>query len=72
MNADGWLFPGQTHTKPISTRQLSRVVEEAAKAAQISKHVSPHTLRHNSERLIIPSAGLEGAGILEGFQSYSA
>lgn len=47
MNADGWLFPGQTYTKPISTRQLSRVVEEAAKAAQISKHVSPHTLRHS-------------------------
>ncbi len=47
MQADGWLFPGQTHAKPISTRQLSRVVEEAAKAAQISKHVSPHTLRHS-------------------------
>jgi site-specific recombinase XerD len=47
MNAGGWLFPGQTGTKPISTRQLSRVVEDAARAAQISKHVSPHTLRHS-------------------------
>src|SRR5271165_426504 len=47
MQADGWLFPGQTSSKPISTRQLSRVVEDAAKAAQISKHVSPHTLRHS-------------------------
>lgn len=46
MNA-GWLFPGQGGTKPISTRQLSRVVEDAAKAAQISKHISPHTLRHS-------------------------
>jgi integrase/recombinase XerD len=43
----GWLFPGQSGTKPISTRQLSRVVEDAAKAAEISKHVSPHTLRHS-------------------------
>ena len=43
----GWLFPGQSATKPISTRQLSRVVEDAAQAAQISKHVSPHTLRHS-------------------------
>jgi integrase/recombinase XerD len=47
MQADSWLFPGQTSSKPISTRQLSRVVEDAARTAQISKHVSPHTLRHS-------------------------
>ncbi len=47
MQADSWLFPGQSSSKPISTRQLSRVVEDAAKTAQISKHVSPHTLRHS-------------------------
>lgn len=47
MQADGWLFPGQTSDKPICTRQLSRVVEAAAKAAQINKSVSPHTLRHS-------------------------
>ncbi len=47
MPADGWLFPGQTSDKPICTRQLGRVVEEAAKAAQINKPVSPHTLRHS-------------------------
>jgi len=28
----GWLFPGQDPTKPITTRQLSRVVEDAAQA----------------------------------------
>ena len=43
----GWLFPGQDPSKPISTRQLSRVVEEAAQTAGITKHVSPHTLRHS-------------------------
>ena len=47
MQADGWLFPGQTSNKPISTRQLARVVKDAASAAQISKNVSPHTLRHS-------------------------
>jgi site-specific recombinase XerD len=43
----GWLFPGHNPVKPISTRQLSRVVEAAAEAAELTKHVSPHTLRHS-------------------------
>jgi integrase/recombinase XerD len=43
----GWLFPGHNPVRPISTRQLSRVVEEAARAAGITKRVSPHTLRHS-------------------------
>ena len=43
----GWLFPGQDPTKPITARQLSRVVEDAAQAATITKNVSPHTLRHS-------------------------
>ena len=47
MHRDGWLFPGQNALKPISTRQLHRVVVEAAKAAEIAKRVGPHTLRHS-------------------------
>jgi len=47
MHADGWLFPGRNATLPISTRQLYRVVVEAAEAADITKRVSPHTLRHS-------------------------
>ncbi len=43
----GWLFPGQNPIRPITTRQLSRVVEEAAHTAGLTKHVSPHTLRHS-------------------------
>jgi hypothetical protein len=31
----GWLFPGQNPVRPITTRQLGRVVEEAAQAAGI-------------------------------------
>jgi hypothetical protein len=30
MHRDGWLFPGQHAMKPISTRQLHRIVVEAA------------------------------------------
>ena len=47
MHRDGWLFPGQHAMKPISTRQLYRVVIEAAQAADIAKRVGPHTLRHS-------------------------
>lgn len=47
MHAEGWLFPGQHAMKPISTRQLHRVVVEAAHAADIAKRVGPHTLRHS-------------------------
>lgn len=47
MHRDGWLFPGQQVSKPISTRQLHRIVVEAAQAAEISKRVGPHTLRHS-------------------------
>lgn len=45
--ADGWLFPGRSAMVPISTRQLYRVVVEAAEAADIAKRVGPHTLRHS-------------------------
>jgi site-specific recombinase XerD len=47
MHRDGWLFPGQHALKPISTRQLHRITVEAAQAAEITKRVGPHTLRHS-------------------------
>ena len=47
MHRDGWLFPGQHAMMPISTRQLHRIVVEAAQAAEITKRVGPHTLRHS-------------------------
>lgn len=40
-------LPGINALKPLSTRQLSRIVVEAAKAAGITKRVGPHTLRHS-------------------------
>jgi integrase/recombinase XerD len=43
----GWLFPGRDPLRPITTRQLTRACHEAAQAAGIEKHVSPHTLRHS-------------------------
>ena len=46
LHVDGWLFPGQHYIKPLSTRQLHRIVVEADVAAGIGKRVGPHTLRH--------------------------
>ena len=43
----GWLFPGQDPVNPISTRQLYRACRAAATLAEITKHVSLHTLRHS-------------------------
>ncbi|MCJ2124403.1 tyrosine-type recombinase/integrase [Methylobacterium sp. J-077] len=45
--APGWLFPGQDCIRPISTRQLHRIVVEVARAAGIPMRVGPHTLRHS-------------------------
>src|SRR5271154_2165534 len=42
-----WLFPGQNPVNPMSARQLHRAVRAAARAAGITKRVSPHTLRHS-------------------------
>ncbi len=47
MHPKGWLFPGQHAGKPISTRQLHRIVVAAARAADNAKRVGPHTLRHS-------------------------
>jgi len=42
-----WLFPGNRHGKPITTRQLGRLFHQAADAAGIKKAVTLHTLRHS-------------------------
>jgi len=43
----GWLFPGQNPVNPMTTRQLTRACHAAAQNAEISKRVTPHTLRHS-------------------------
>jgi integrase/recombinase XerD len=42
-----WLFPGCRPGKPMTTRQLSRLLHAAAKAAGIKKKVTLHALRHS-------------------------
>ena len=47
MRPQGWMFPGQDPVRPLCTRQLHRIVVEAARRAEITKRVGPHTLRHS-------------------------
>ena len=42
-----WLFPGRDPINPMSTRQLNRACHAAAHMAEITKRISPHTLRHS-------------------------
>src|SRR5262244_2257912 len=43
----GWLFPGQNAVNPMTTRQLTRACHAAAHMAELTKRVTPHTLRHS-------------------------
>nr|MBV6630085.1 site-specific integrase [Oceanococcus sp. HetDA_MAG_MS8] len=43
----GWLFPGINPINPLTTRQLSRIIQQAADEAGIKKSISMHTLRHS-------------------------
>ena len=42
-----WLFPGQNPVNHLTTRQLNRAVHVATHMAEITKRVTPHTLRHS-------------------------
>jgi integrase/recombinase XerD len=43
----GWMFPGMNPINHLTTRQLSRIVKDAADEGGIVKPVSMHTLRHS-------------------------
>jgi len=42
-----WLFAGRDPLQPLTTRQLTRACHAAAHMAEITKRVTPHTLRHS-------------------------
>lgn len=47
MFVGGWLFPGLNPIDHMTARHLSRVCKQTARAADIDKNVSMHTLRHS-------------------------
>jgi site-specific recombinase XerD len=50
-----YLFEGQTGGR-YSERSIAAVVQQAAKRAQIDKHVTPHTLRHSFAMHLLENA----------------
>lgn len=42
-----WLFPGGTPDRPISDTTVQKSCKVAAREAGLTKHVSPHVLRHS-------------------------
>jgi integrase/recombinase XerD len=42
-----WLFPGHRITEPITRMSVARLCTQAGRAAQLTKAVYPHLLRHS-------------------------
>lgn len=42
-----WLFPGDDSNRPITTTTIYKIYQRLAQSANLSKHISPHTLRHS-------------------------
>ena len=62
-----WLFPNHSGAYSANKQVLRRTFLDAARADGITRRVTPHALRHNSECRIIPSVAPNGAEIPEIF-----
>jgi integrase/recombinase XerD len=41
-----WLFPGRDPARPLHTTTIEKACQKAREAAGITKHATPHTMRH--------------------------
>jgi site-specific recombinase XerD len=67
-----WLFPGGDPEKPLSDTTVQKSCKRAARDAGITKHVSPHVLRHSHATALL-EAGVDLLTIsrLLGHRSFS-
>jgi len=67
-----YLFPGRTFDVPLSATTIQKMCKQAAAAAGLSKHVTPHTLRHSyATGLLEAGVDLLTIGRLLGHKSFS-
>jgi integrase/recombinase XerD len=65
-----WLFPGHPPEQPLSTRSLQKALHEAAEAANITKAMTSHTLRHSfATHLLESGADIRLVQVLLGHRS---
>ncbi len=65
-----WLFPGLRPDCPITTTAVRKVCRRGARKAGLSKHVTPHTLRHSfATHLVEAGTDLRSVQVLLGHRS---
>ena len=50
-----WMFPGQIPDRPLSRYAVGNAVVRASRRAGLTKHTTPHSLRHYAEFRTMPS-----------------
>jgi site-specific recombinase XerD len=68
-----WLFPGQDPNQPLSREAVGQAITHASQRAGLTKHISPHSLRHAyAVHLLEAGTDLRKIQLLLGHRSLSS